>query len=675
MSASADLDEALQQLVAAPTAVGQSESQSLSEVNAHATVAKALRAADYERVILAVSATLSRMKTGQQGTSETARNLYWARASAYRSSNMPKLALADARKALKISPDDPEAYFRTAMLLLEFQHHDQALQCLNTAKRKLESSADYERDTLSEKVDRQRRKLLAASPGCTISSLPLEILLLVLQEVRSIHATSLVCRAWRSLILRSPSMWRRLVLRQGIPEKKCIDLLTVYTERSQATIEFVEVPVSVTLRDLRDPSRIISALRQNAASLRHIKMPSTNQRMCYETLYRYCDNLRCLDIRMELKTTLGYHGLRGLVSEKNANKFPSTGDASFKLEVYNGDPGQECGFPPSSTANMRILRYCEPASDDTDERVSHIFNRIVSCADTLEELCLNDSANFGKHLYRHPVHRMDTESVSRPIVFKKLKILTGWLIPRNFNPCVFPALKHATVQFNFKCEGRDVPASRPYSSAAKFFEASPNIETLTMFMDDNGEDPNESGFEPVWSAIGRLEHLSSLTIYHGAEKCEQYEQLVAPRLRWDPSTQKHVPYVPCAQLKHFMAQGDAVDGKQLLRAFIMRDYLAKGQSFQSARQQTQSHVKSKPSLGASRFSPFQRSSSQAHGSALNHDVHTISDAQHQRFDVCQLETLSLPTWNMDKAEMIMFERLTVDAPVRKPNVGNNFADH
>lgn len=649
MSSIADLEDPSDNLTATTEALTGHDIRLSHEAKAQKGVAQALLLRNFEQAILIASAALENMGASKGHGSEAKRKMLWARASAYTARKLPKLALADARKALKLSPDDPEAYARTAKILIDSDHHDQASQCLDIADEKLKHGAPSDRIVAAMAVERQRRRLREACSVCHISRLPEEILLHVFKYITSVNAASLVCRTWRRIILSAPPIWRRLVLRQGLSETQCIDALSAYTWRSNSSIESAELPASLFWCN---PRALLSILRKSAATLRHVKMPSHLQRTCYEELYRHCVNLKVLDV--DVGNNIIPKKPNDLSSDTN-DDWPKEGVSPFQLEIFRGS-NQSCGFPPFSMQELRILRY-----RDHDDPVfaMQTFRDIVEVADTLEEL-----ANFNPRLLASNIHTFreaeaSTQDASRPITFKMLKTLQGWNIPRHSKRFTFPALEEAT---RISCSSAG-NGPWPYRPVSTFFTDSPLIRTLDLDLTEIAADD----VALLLISISRLQLLEDLSLTErqvsGVYKAARLEHALAPKYQWNAESRKYLPHIPCLRLERLSIVQEHPSVSSLILVLAMRNYLALGHPFKVAQDLTQKHFGLPSVPRPSRTTPFQRGPVTVEQSASDSIMPITSDAGCMQFSVSRLRSIELTLVSMPDGALEQLEKLADRAKI------------
>lgn len=637
MSSMINLQSSLDNLPTMTTALPGDDVRPSPEANAQKAVAKAFETRNFDQVIQISTAALERIAASKRQEPEARTKLLWARASAYKSKKLPKLALADAKRALKLSPDDSEAYVRTATLLIDSDHYEQALECLNIADRKLKHCAPSKREQMALFVERQRKRLRAASNACDISRLPEEILLEVFQQIHSVNAVGLVCRTWRRILLNSPPIWRHLVLNQGLSKAQCIDALNAYTWRSNTSIEAVQMPTSLFWCN---PRAILAILRKSAATLRHIKMPSYLQAVCHEELYSHCRNLKVLDLDFDQGTMT--KAPEDLIEVRD--EFPKKGASPFQLEVFKGTRFSY-GFPPSDMKNLRVLWYRDPHEDQF--ATMRLFREVVELSETLEELCLIDPWPLARriHAFRQP--EANTQDSSQPITFKRLKALEGWNIPEHSKKFEFPALETAT---KISCYLLD-DGGWPHRPASTFFKDSPLIRKLDL--DLSGVVDEE--VEPVLTAISQLQHLQDLSVkmsrHTPDQQAPRFEVVLAPKYQWDATSQKHLPHIPCLRLERLTVYQQDPSIRSLIRILAMRNYLALDHTFEAAQHLAQKHFGISVVANTPRTTPFHRGSATPAPPSSDEGMTFLHAAESERFSVCRLKSIELHLAHMPEGAL------------------------
>lgn len=465
---------------------------------------------------------------------------------------------------------------------------DLARKCLEAADRKPTHVDVNEKDSSAQTKGKARSAPLesadAVNPAkkqrcnsndslgiCSRAKLPEEILTLILQQVASPNAVGLTCRTWRRLILSTPSMWRHIVLSQGLSESRCIDALTAYTLRSKATMESVEMPYS--FRDCNSP-KVRAVLLENAATLQHIKIASRYQDLFYEQLYRHCPNLKYLDID-DYKRVYSERNLdTGELATWQELVVQDESSCPFHLEVFKGSKGVTYGHYLPYMGNLRVIHRLDTYIWGTIH--CRIFrDNLIKLNDTLEEWILFRPRKFGRvlaelysELYRRDVNggpRMPTESVE----FRRLKVLQGWNTA--FSPSfTFPALEIANGLAHDQTEGFWDPRS-----GVSFFETSPRLRKV----DFDVSSCTDGHLPELIEALSRLDLLEELVLcMHVDRRCSgaNFEKIIAPRTSRTAGVPSRVPCPRLARL-HILYKYQSIDA--LIRVLAERKHLAVGYVF------------------------------------------------------------------------------------------------
>ncbi|KAH9166074.1 hypothetical protein EDB89DRAFT_2233045 [Lactarius sanguifluus] len=218
--------------------------------------------------------------------------LYDSRASAYEKKNLPEDALRDAKKTIDIAPKQWHGYFRSARLFAALGQTDAALEMCSLALERLSGGPKHEA---------RRRELtnlcqhLEASTKCSVSSMPVELLLTIFQLSRNPIVISHVCHQWREIALSQPTLWRSLVL--AAPAKKALRKVQEWYKRSCGRIEELVIrnslattifPSSVDCRNPDDRAKyaeLLARLRQlDLTQLKECHMEEVNAESFFSAL-------------------------------------------------------------------------------------------------------------------------------------------------------------------------------------------------------------------------------------------------------------------------------------------------------------------------------------------------------------------------------------------------------
>lgn len=566
---------------------------------------------EYDDAITAASEALrTTAKTTSKTVIKSRKNLFWARSHAYHHKGLHDLALKDAKAALNLDPSDIASYVRAAVMLKHAGHKTQALSSLEKAESLALKCETSTRAVWLQKIGTQRQKLLRTS--ITINGLPNEVLqhIAMLLPGRDRITMSQICRHWRQLTFSTPSMWRELtvtIASRRMPENRAVRWLA-HIRRSCAranngltSVEFLGFfPTRLLIT-------VLAILRRSAHSLEHISLPAWDHHACYMLLYRYCPNLKSLDLRSARGVDIEDPSLHTLRDDSDGY-FPSLPTKPFSLESFRCDPLAGYSDLAEHIQSARVLLDYHPQRSLSDVQpfptraeIREQEGNILSClANSLEEWALAD--DWPSRTWIGPQGH-DEQDPPLTLTFSKLKKLDGFIL----NPILrfdFPELLELTDLDVAKATSRGVGRGPGIQEElVRVLNTCPKLRKLEVSMDTlDASEPD------IYQALRGLRSLEQLDL-RSCRDMNVVWKLLSPIAVRDSQGRAEVA-VPFPNLHLLSLHAANLDITRLATVLLERDSLRKGSGWFEAKEMAATVVRSRPSASSTpTASPFQRGSS------------------------------------------------------------------
>ncbi|PWY97605.1 hypothetical protein BCV70DRAFT_202667 [Testicularia cyperi] len=579
---------------------------------AEAEVARALKIEDHQQVISHASAALDRIARTPKTFLKSQKSLLWARSKAYRILGSHKLALADARKALKLDAADVLSYIRAAVALSAAGHNDQARSCLDRAASRAKTSPEKERQLYERKIQRTRSKLSSVavrpetdgSVPSVISKLPSEILQRIFKSlpVGSHHVVSGVCQAWRDLVIHEPSFWRELTINSNKicnRLERCIKLIKLYSERSSNTLQ--RVVLAHSPHSCADLDTLLQVLVKSKHTLRDVALPVPCQSRCFDGLYRHCTRLCRLDV--SFKRSQGEYGTCTSCLQPT-NLLVVEEKLPFALESLSGTPGVDYGRTVQFMPQLRRLHSI--GSGGEDERYADM---LVQISGHLEELTFPaDSVEITEF-----IHDITNDRV---VDFERLKFVSNW--SSSWRPRFrFPVLERARNICIATRRGGEDNFDEVESLHQALSKANNTLRELDISFEADAREETRSRVMAVISELDALENISIsvsrwvnfASLFPTPRQVERADfedgrEPVITERRWKL-------HVPCAKLRRIKLKCARPDIHEIIRLVVTRCFLSQGHDFESAQDEVGQIARARTYTKLSSISPFRSASGSA----------------------------------------------------------------
>ncbi|SOV03862.1 uncharacterized protein UDID_03545 [Ustilago sp. UG-2017a] len=574
-------------------------------------VSMVMNAFKYDELITIASEALAipvKLTTPSKAVIKSRKNLLWARSHSYHHKGLHALALKDARAALKLDPDDPSSYLRTAGMLHDAGHKAQALACLDRASSLAESFKPSTKGICQRRIEKQRHKFSKPS-AFHIDRLPNEVLIAIARHLphRDRLTMSHICHHWRQLAISDPSLWQELIVAikaKKFPEAKAARWLQHIRNFSSRANNALKSAVFLGFFPGGLLRTILGILRTSAHSLERISIPAYHHDECYKLLYRYCPNLKYLDAMNIEGINNDHNGLRAL-QRRGETSLPELQVQSFQLEGFRSDPNVP---HPHLTAHLHRARYLfnyGPDGWDSETGEVHTEARqeqlelLLSLANNLEECRLVD--DWPSHEFFNP-RIPDRRFPPVTATFSKLTKLDGFLLNANFR-FDFPELQVLEELHVLDEDPRaEARGFRRHDELVRMLKTCPNLRILKAdFWQLDGEESN------LFAALRGLHEIQELSLAADGRR-NFVSKLLMPYTSEDVAGHRQVNS-PCPNLLRLTIDATRLDVTKLAFVLLQRDLLRQGQGFDEARSKVRETLRAATNTSsAPAISPFQRAS-------------------------------------------------------------------
>ncbi|KAG1890391.1 hypothetical protein F4604DRAFT_1914939 [Suillus subluteus] len=159
--------------------------------------------------------------------------VYDSRAAVHEKLGNNKAALLDAKKVVDTAPDRWQGYARSARLFHVLNKHEAAIKMIDLALERIKPDDAQRRQELNA----LKKRAHIAKTAYHIGKLPVEIFaeifgFVVAADHAQILKLSHVCKHWRGMAIKTPSLWQTLVVSKNRPTRK----VRLWMERAQTHI-------------------------------------------------------------------------------------------------------------------------------------------------------------------------------------------------------------------------------------------------------------------------------------------------------------------------------------------------------------------------------------------------------------------------------------------------------
>lgn len=571
-------------------------------------VSMVMDAFEYDELITIASEALAlrvNSPTPSKDVIKSRKNLLWARSHSYHHKGLHALALKDARAALKLDPDNPASFLRTAVLLHNAGHKAQALGCLDRATSLADSYDPSTKAIWRRRVDKQRQKF-SASSVFHIDCLPNEVLIAIARHLphRDRLTMSQSCHHWRQLTISDPSLWDELIVpikSRPLSESKAarwLDQIRNLQRRANNALKSANFKGLFPGSLLRE---VLGILRLSAQSLEHISIPAADHELCYRLLYRYCPNLKSLNVFGSRLVNIEITGSRFL-QDYDDDALPEPPGNSFMLEKLHCDVNAAYPSMSKHLINLRSLKYYVPEEWDgeggniREEAREEQINLLLSLSDSLEEWYLAD--NWPSRCYFDPriPHRRFPPVVA---TFSKLKTLNSYILNANFRFDFPELLGLESFSVLDGQAGSERSEFRRRDEAARLLNSCPKLHTLGVDFGDL--DPGE---RDLFQALRGLQNLGDLSLFSDLH-INSVLKLLLPFASGGESAPLQVA-VPFPKLCRLTLIASSLDVTALASVLLERDWLRQGHGQIEAKRRARESLSATITSLAPLKSPFQR---------------------------------------------------------------------
>ncbi|KAG2345666.1 hypothetical protein BDR05DRAFT_930326 [Suillus weaverae] len=220
--------------------------------------------------------------------------VYDSRAAVHEKLGNNKAALLDAKKVVDTAPDRWQGYARSARLFHALNKDEAAIKMIDLAlerikpddaQRRQELNALKSQATDAFKAADERRRARIAKTAYHIGKLPVEIFaeifsLVVAADHAQILKLSHVCKHWRGIAIKTPSLWQTLVVSKNRPIRK----VRLWMERARTNISNLSFHHNISEMDW--PSILLELSSLSWCGLRSLAASGSLFSRLYELLHQ-----------------------------------------------------------------------------------------------------------------------------------------------------------------------------------------------------------------------------------------------------------------------------------------------------------------------------------------------------------------------------------------------------
>ncbi|KAG2119513.1 uncharacterized protein F5147DRAFT_664404 [Suillus discolor] len=220
--------------------------------------------------------------------------VYDSRAAVHEKLGNNKAALLDAKKVVDTAPDRWQGYARSARLFHALNKDEAAIKMIDLALERIKSDDAQRHQELNAlksqatnalKAADERRRARMAKTAYHIGKLPVEIFaeilgLVVATDHAHILKLSHVCKHWRGIAIKTPSLWQTLVVSKNRPTRK----VRLWMERARTRISDLSFHHNISEMDW--PSILSELSSLSWCGLRSLAAPGSLFSQLYDLLHR-----------------------------------------------------------------------------------------------------------------------------------------------------------------------------------------------------------------------------------------------------------------------------------------------------------------------------------------------------------------------------------------------------
>ncbi|KAG1802697.1 uncharacterized protein HD556DRAFT_707046 [Suillus plorans] len=220
--------------------------------------------------------------------------VYDSRAALHEKLGNNKAALLDAKKVVDTAPDRWQGYARSARLFHALNKDEVAIKMIDLALERIKSDDAQRHQELNAlksqatnalKAADERRRARIAKTAYYIGKLPVEIFaeilgLVVATDHAQILKLSHVCKHWRGIAIKTPSLWQTLVVSKNRPTRK----VRLWMERARTRISDLSFHHNISEMDW--PSILSELSSLSWCVLRSLAAPGSLFSRLYDLLHR-----------------------------------------------------------------------------------------------------------------------------------------------------------------------------------------------------------------------------------------------------------------------------------------------------------------------------------------------------------------------------------------------------
>ncbi|GAC93898.1 nucleolar RNA methyltransferase [Pseudozyma hubeiensis SY62] len=466
----------------------------------------------------------------------------------------------------------------------------------------------------------------------SIIQLPVEVILLIADHLDAPDRIKLANTRvdWR----RFPELWRTLKFVrikhnttngwQRDTIDACVTAIETCQRKSHNTLSSVVLKGPLNSEGV---AHILEALQSSSHSLRHLAIPTLDQKQCFTHLYKRCLNLTDIDVRLGPDGGSRHSGAYGSTTSLfESSKLP------FKLKRFISDQSLDAGDIAHHMQGLEIVHGLKFVR----QKQINFIDGIVRAAPTLLEW-VDDTRDYWDNttvaLGDYSVSR--TQLPTSPIIFPKLRKLSAFWA-EHFIECAFPALVEARLNSQRGISSLSPTASDESCRVAAIVLKSPSLKKLDILLPSSYTE-----IKQIFSAIATLPKLEELGLWM-TSPMPLNAFVKAQKSGGDKESFLILPHLQTMRLCYRTVSANDNLHHDLSELLLLRFYLKHGCNFKEAKDRTEAAflaynintINYPPSRGmtkAQKKKSINASAGEAAGSCFKGDFTLVDGVKRENF--------------------------------------------
>ncbi|KAJ9479926.1 Nucleolar RNA methyltransferase [Pseudozyma hubeiensis] len=411
----------------------------------------------------------------------------------------------------------------------------------------------------------------------SIIQLPVEVILLIADHLGAPDRIKFANTRldWR----RIPELWRSLEFVrvkhnttygwQRDTIDACVTAVETCQRKSHNSLSSVVLKGALNSEGV---AHILEALQSSSHSLKHLAIPTFDQKRCFTHLYKCCPNLSGIDVRLGPDS-----GSRHLAAYGPPTSLFESSKLPFKLKTFISDQSLDAGDIANHMAGLEVVHGLKFFRQ---KQISFI-DGIVRAAPTLLEW-VDDTRDYWDSttvaLGDYSVSR--TQLPTSPVVFPKLRKLSAFWA-EHFIEAAFPALIEARLNSKRGISSLSPTTSDDSCRVAAVVLKSPSLKKLDILLPSTS-----SEIKQILAAIVTLPKLEELGLW-ATSTAHLIDFFKARKSEGDNEGNLILPQLHTIRLCSLAVSSNQELERSFSEFLLLRFYLKHGCQFKEAKTRTE----------------------------------------------------------------------------------------